>query len=173
MMDLELNRNLDGTSDMAQLSNEITYRRYLMTKDSVGGFFHELSVPEYVLLCITKKIVSENEDSSQKVYLCDAAKKMQLNINQVSKIVRHLNEKGYLHWSHDGDGSDGTYITITDAGENILKKQEDILKEFYGRVTEKFGKDHLLELLSLMNRLEIIMQEEMEGERTDGKTGHK
>lgn len=170
-MDLELNRNLDGISDVAQLSNEITYRRYLMTKDRVGGFFHELSVPEYVLLCITKKIISDSGESGRKVYLCDVAAKMQLNINQVSKIVRHLNEKGYLKWSHDGDGSDGTYITVTEAGEHILRKQEGILKEFYGRVIEKFGKEHLLELLKLMNQLEMLMQEEMEGEAKAWKEG--
>ena len=48
-----------------------------------------------------------------------------------------------------------------------MKQQQAIYKEFYGHVIEKFGKDHLIELLNLMKQLETIMfseREKMEGD---------
>ena len=48
----------------------------------------------------------------------------------------------------------------------MLAEEEDVLKEFYGSVFAKFGKDSLMELLQLMKQLESIMSAEfkaMEG----------
>ena len=92
---------------------------------------------------------------------------MELTIRQTSKIVSGLKEQGLVQWSHDGDGNEGTYVTITEQGRNLLKQQQAVYKEFYGHVIEKFGKDHLIELLNLMKQLETIMfseRERMEGD---------
>ena len=75
-------------------------------------------------------------------------------------------------WSHDGNGSEGTYVTITENGQMLLNEQEEILKNFYGKVIQKYGKDNMIQLLQLLKQLETVMcstMEEMEAAETDGE----
>lgn len=149
--------------DIKKLSNELTYRKYLFNKDQVRKFFEELSIPEYIALHIILETEMEAGIYSGRTYLQDLAEKMQLTIRQTSRMVGALKERGLLTWSHDGDGSEGTYVMITDSGKKLLAKEEEILKEYYGRVIEKYGKDNLIQLLQLMKQLETVMSAEMEG----------
>lgn len=158
----EERKEILNTPDIARLSTELTYRRYLMNKDQVKNFFKELSISEYIALHNIAEN-SENADIySGRTYLKELADKMQLSIRQVSKMVERLRDRGMLLWSHDGNGSEGTYVTITDLGTKTMRQQEEVLKEYYGRVIEKFGKENLIQMLQLMKQLETVMSSEME-----------
>ena len=89
---------------------------------------------------------------------------MRLTIRQTSGLVGDLKNKGMLQWSHDGDGSEGTYVAITETGKRQLEEQQEILKDFYGRVICRYGRENLVLLLRQMRELETIMSSEMEEE---------
>lgn len=156
--------------DITQLSHELTYRRYLMNKGQTKRFFQELSIPEYIVLHIVEKNEKESEIYSGRTYLKELVEKLQLTIRQTSRMVSDMKGRGLLLWSHDGDGSEGTYVRMTDEGRAILEKQEETLKKYYGKVIDKFGKENLIQLLQMMKQLETVMDaelEEMEGEIED------
>lgn len=158
---MEMNKR---ETDALKLGNELTLRRYLFNKTKVSRLINEA---DYIMLQIIKNTGNEQEIYEGKTYLMDLAEKMQLTIRQTSKLVSGLNEQGIVKWSHDGDGKEGTYVTITDEGVKLLEQQQSVLKEYFGNVIEKFGKDNLLELLNLMKQLETIMyseHERMEGD---------
>ena len=67
-----------------------------------------------------------------------------------------------MAWSHDGDGSEGTYVTITEAGKKMLEEEEAALKKYYGKVITSYGRDNLIQLLQLMKQLETVMGKEFE-----------
>ncbi|MDY5021790.1 MAG: MarR family transcriptional regulator [Blautia sp.] len=158
------------SSDIRVLSHEITYRRYLMNKGKIKELFEKLSIPEYIALY---NIDMERELSSiygEKTYLKDLSEKMELSMRQTSRMIGNLRDRGLLLWSHDGNGSEGTYVIITDSGKKLLKEQEEILRKFYGNVIDKFGKEKLIQLLQLMKELETIMSSEFEDmEEEDGE----
>ena len=63
-------------------------------------------------------------------------------------------------------------MTITESGQKLLGEQEEILKNFYGRVIETYGKENMLQLLHMMKQLETVMSsavEDMEGVTDDGE----
>ena len=156
--------------DTASLSNELTFRRYIMAKDQLRKLFKEISMSEYIALHI---ISGSNETSaidSERTYLKELADRMQLTVRQTSQMVGTLKDKGMLLWSHDGNGSEGTYVTITERGQKLFEEQEAVLKTYYGRVIEKYGKENLVLLLQLMKQLETIMSSEME--RMDVQDGY-
>ena len=158
-------------NEIGELSNELTYRRYLMNKGKIRELFRKMSIPEYIALHMIASEGKHNSIYSGRTYLTDLAEKMQLTIRQTSNMVRDLKERGLLLWSHDGNGSEGTYVTITETGQKLLEEQEIILKSYYGKVIEIFGKERLIELLQLMKQLETVMSseiEEMEATDTDG-----
>ena len=158
------------SSDIRVLSHEITYRRYMMNKGKIKELFENLSISEYIALY---NIDMEREVSSiygEKTYLKDLSEKMELSMRQTSRMIGNLRDRGLLLWSHDGNGSEGTYVIITDSGKKLLKEQEEILRKFYGNVIDKFGKEKLIQLLQLMKELETIMSSEFEDmEEEDGE----
>ena len=98
-----------------------------------------MSIPEYIAL----QYIAMEETSdiySGRVYLKDLADKLQMTMRQISKMVEKLRDVGYVLWSHDGNGSEGTYVTITESGRSLLRAQEETLKKYYGKVFEKVWK---------------------------------
>ncbi len=153
---------VNKTPDVLKLSNELMYRRYLLNKDQLRNFFKELSIPDYIALHIIQETEELTEIYEGRTYLKDLAEKMQMTIRQTSKMVGNLRDRGLLLWSHDGNGSEGTYVTITESGKKLLKNQEQILRGYYGKVIEKYGKENLIQLLRLMKELETVMSSELE-----------
>ena len=114
-----------------------------------------------------------SEIYSGRTYLKELAEKMQLSIRQTSKMVGDLRDRGLILWSHDGNGSEGTYVTITETGQKLLDEQEEVLKNYYGRVIEKYGKENMIQLLCLMKQLETVMSSTMEEMEEAGKNGNE
>ena len=154
-------------TDVMKLSNELTYQRYLFNREHIKDIFMEMSIPEYIAL---HHIVMEEENAdiySGRTYLKDLSDKLQMTMRQTSKMIEHLRDKGYVVWSHDGNGSEGTYVTITESGRTLLREQEEAMKRYYGKVFDKFGKENLIQLLQLMKQLETIMSSEIESLEVD------
>lgn len=151
----------NDNADIIKLSNELIYQRHLFNTGYKNEIFMKISIPEYIAL---QYIAMEEQSDiySGRTYLKDLADKLQMTMRQISKMVEKLRDVGYVVWSHDGNGSEGTYVTITESGQSMLNNQEEILKKYYGMVFEKFGKDNLIQLLQLMKQLETIMSSEME-----------
>ena len=146
-------------TDVLKLGNEFTLRRYLFNKPQVSQV---LNAANYILLHIIMETAREHEIYEGKTYLKDLSEKMMLTIRQTSKLISKLKERGLVKWSHDGDGNEGTYVTITDEGRKLMEQQQAVYKEYYGNVINKFGKDNLIELLNLMKQLETVMYSEQE-----------
>lgn len=149
-------------SEIRTLSNEFLYRRYIMNRGQVRDYFEKMSIPEYIALRSIDKNGEIDTEHQGKTYLKYLAEKMQLTIPETSKMFERLSDRGLVIWSHDGKGSSGTYVTITEIGRKLLEEQELALKEHYGKIIKKFGKQNLYQLLLLMKQLEDIMKSEME-----------
>ena len=153
---LKLDKN-----ELKKLSNELTYRRYLMGKGKIQELFQKMTLQEYIALYT---IASEEEETPEKkgrIYLRELSEKLQLTTRQTSRLMETLRDRGLVLWSYDGNGSEGTYVTITETGKQLYLEQESILKECYGKVIAKFGKDNLILLLKLMKQLDTLMYEEI------------
>ena len=96
---------------------------------------------------------------------------MQISIHSISKTIPALKERGLVNWLHDGNGSEGTYVTMTEEGSALLEKHQKYMEKIYERVIEQFGTDNLIQMLDLMKRLETIMGNEMENIEDEEYTG--
>ena len=153
--------------ELERLSHELTYRRYMMDKGKIRSLFKDIRIPEYIALY---SIAQDGENSSiygERTYLKELSEKMELSMRQTSKMVGELRDRGLVTWSHDGNGKDGTYVTITENGRKLLENQETIVKKFYSRVIDSFGKENLIRLLELMKQLETVMSSEIDMLETD------
>lgn len=144
-----------------ELASEITYRRYMMDKVNLTKIFPDISTMDYIALWVISRLAEKKTDSD-KIYLQDIAADLKIPMNRVSEMIQKLRDKGVLIWTHDGDGSEGTYVKLTASGQEAMKKQQEILGSYYRNVIEKFGKDEFVSMLQMLARLERIMDEESE-----------
>lgn len=140
-----------------KLAYDLTYQRYLLNKDKVNYLFNDLSVGDYVVLHTVLGF-------EYKAYLEKIGEKLNLSISKMSNVATNLKNRGLITWSHDGDGSEGTYLTVTETGLKLIDKQEEKLKNYYERVINRFGLKNTVDLIGKMTALETIMEEEMENE---------
>lgn len=153
--------------NIEELAHELTYHRYLLNQSQARGLIRELTVPEYIALQFVSHAARERGEGDGRVYLRDVAQELRLSIPQTSRMVGSLRDKGLVTWSHDGDGSEGTYLSVTPTGLALMEKQDASLKEFYGRVVEKFGRENMAQLLRLMVQLEQVMDGVLKEEGED------
>ncbi len=145
--------------DILQLSSKLIYQRYQMNKTLTQNFFNELSIPEYIALRTIVQL--ENRDGRDRTYLKELASIMHLTIQQASRITGSLRDRGMVLWSHDGNGSEGTYMILTDFGKEMLERQEKTMTEYFGKVISRFGKENLIRLLELTKQMEEAVDSEM------------
>ncbi len=157
--------------NMNDLSSELTYHRYMFNQVQITTFFKEISVPEYIALHCISGSISKNGAGAGKTYLKDIANELHLSIPKTSKMIGELRDKGLISWGHDGNGEDGTYVAITQSGAELMKRQESTLRDYYGRVIEKFGEEKLVSLFGLMKELENVMDHELNEGRDDTNDG--
>lgn len=157
-----------GSEEISKLAREITYHRFRMTRNNIQRYFHELELPDYIVMEMANRR-AEEPGSDGKLYLQEIAEAMDLPVQQVSQIVQTLESRALVQWAHDGNGSAGTYIILDPAGKELLRRQEEGLKEYYGRVVEKFGKEDFICLLGLLTRLEYVMKEEAHSQEAENE----
>lgn len=152
---------IQETNEIGKLSNELMYRRYLMNKGKIQELFQKMTLQEYIALYMISPESECSPDREGKTYLKDLSEKMQLTVRQTSKVMERLRDRGLILWSYDGNGSQGTYVTITETGKKLYLEQETILKDCYGKVIENFGKENLVLLLKLMKQLDTLVYDEI------------
>ncbi|MGM9946669.1 hypothetical protein [Floccifex sp.] len=137
-----------------QITDQVTQLiidQYYENRNVIRDFFDRTSMNEYVAL---KKI---SNGTNEKIYLKDLASSMQISYKYLASIISNLRDKGYVKWSFDGNGQDGTYITITEDGLHLLSTQEEYLNDFCQRAIKEFGKEKSLLLLSLIHEFQQML----------------
>ena len=153
--------------NILDLANELTYRKYLFGNDNFRSFFKNIKVVEYVILHMIMKNETTSAIYSGRTYLQELSEKLQISIHQTSKIMKELQNKGLVIWSHDGDGSSGTYVMITEDGRKTFVQQEENVKMILGNAIQSFGTDNMLQMLRLMKEFGTVLSSVIEQQEGD------
>ncbi|MGN0574799.1 MAG: MarR family transcriptional regulator [Ruminococcus sp.] len=151
-----------NTEPMKKIAHEITYRRYLLSKDDAKFMFRDINIAEYIVLHYMCEHIESDSIYSGRIYLSEISEKLNLPIRKTSKLIREMSSKNLICWDHDGDGKDGTYVTITEHGMNVFEDTDNKLRDFYTTVLQKFGQDKMIQLLQLMKEFDSVMRTELE-----------
>ena len=147
---------------MKNLAHEITYRRYLLSKDDTRFVFKDVNIAEYIVLHFMSEQIESDSIYSDRIYLSEISEKLNLPIRKTSKLIREMSGKNLINWGHDGDGKDGTYVTLTEHGKSVFEETDGMLKDFYTRVLQSFGREKMIQLLSLMKEFDTVVRSELE-----------
>ena len=119
--------------------------------------FTGLRKSEFVMLEIIER---ENGNREQGVLASDIAKRLRITAPAVSKMLRSMEEKGYVERRVDEKDRRNTRVSITPDGKEAEQQVRRQMQEFITGVIERLGEERTKELIHLMNRYTEILQEE-------------
>lgn len=150
--------------DLMALGNRLMHLRYSIDSDHLGLVFSEIALPDYMILLRFARRMGIYKLET-KIYLKEICAELNLPMTRVSKMVQNLQNKGYVYWQHDEDGSEGTYIYLSENGAEKMRLQQKILEEYFSRIVDRIGYEKVSQVLDMMERLENVMEEEAENLR--------
>ena len=155
--------------EYVNMIDELIRLKYAISNGRLNIKFADISISEYVTL---RKISDSDQNGlyEGKTYLKDLADNMDISIRKTSKTVMKLKDKGLIVWEHDGDGTEGTYVYLTDTGRALLKEREKEATEFFVKVIDKFGKDDMKKMLRLLKEFETVVSSELEDEEVEDES---
>lgn len=132
----------------------------LFHSPAMQRLFQKNASDEYALIWLLSKHMQDT--GSEKIYLKDMVREMNLPLPKVTAIARSLQNKGLVTWTHDGNGEEGTYILLTELAVSSVRTRRQALHSYHQRVVSAFGEDRFLHLIGEIARLEEILQQEAE-----------
>lgn len=141
----------------ASLQEQLLTAQHRFMKMHRNLSFEGLRKSEFVMLEI---IGREQGNCEQGVLASDITKCLKVTAPAVSKMLKSMEEKGYVERRVDEKDRRNTRVTITAAGEEAKQQVRRQMEEFIAGVTERLGEENTKELIFLMNRYTEMMQEE-------------
>lgn len=140
-----------------------------LTSEQLDKLFHSPALrrlfqanasDEYALIWLLSKHTQDT--GSEKIYLKDMVRELNLPLPKVTAIARSLQSKGLVRWTHDGNGEEGTYILLTETALTSVQARRQTLRRYHQQVVAAFGEERFLHLLGEIAQLEEILRQEAE-----------
>lgn len=120
----------------------------------------ELSFAEIVVL---ENITQIN----QEVTISRLADEMMVSKAASSKIVSSLVKKGFVERKPDQVDKRVAYINLTYKGKEVIERAYSSMENLSKIIAEKMGEEDMSNLVSLMNKLYIILEKEKKEGKQD------
>lgn len=125
---------------------------------------HFIPHGEFIMLSAIEKVTLDNESSGKAVPLATVsqlANQLKSSKSATSKMLKVIEEKNYIERAMDQTDRRIVYVKITNSGQDILCEAKREMEMFSDNIMEKMGEKDSEELIRLMNKLQIIVENEL------------
>lgn len=144
---------------------------HVFSKINIGAVLGELSQTEYLVIYFVRKHGEYDGLCGNGVNVTSLSEVLGVSTPAVSRILRGLEEKGFIQRVTNKRNRRETYISLTDRGREIYFRDREIASSLYKAVKEKLGQDRIKELVQLSRSFNLIMTEEIERMNLSKKIG--
>lgn len=124
---------------------------------NVGG---KLSQQTFFMLETLAKFRQKNPQS-QGAYASQVAGLMHISPQAMSRLLKTMEERGYIERHIDREDRRNTLITMTPTGEEVHQQQQAYMIELMERVIGRMGTEDMQLLLRLLGKLVDTMEGEL------------
>lgn len=156
-----LNSTANLDSDEIQAAKLIN-AMHIFSKVNIGTVLGKLSQTEYLVIYFVRKHGEYNGDRNNGVNVTSLSEVLGVSTPAVSRILRTLEEKGFIKRITNSKNRRETYISLTETGREIYFRDREIASSLYKAVEEKMGKEEIKELVRLSTFFNRIMGEELD-----------
>ncbi len=133
---------------------------------------YEIRMEELIML---KRIAHCQEDPDRTVNVSDLQTMLHITKPAVSQMLNGLEKKGFVHRAIDPTDRRKVVVTLTGAGEAVLKRSKKYADHTLEQIIFRFGEANtreLIRLLGLMADISADMKQELLETTTTGETEH-
>ena len=124
---------------------------------NVESIFEFIERTDYLFLYSIKECV-EKSDCHEGVYLSEVAEYMKLSIPETSKMVKSLENKGYIIWKLD-EKKERTYLVLTNKAIELSNCQKEKMIEAYEKIISNIQEDDLAVTQCTLRKIRQLMEE--------------
>ena len=100
--------------------------------------------PEYLILTAHH----QEAPDSQGLYVSALGEELSVSVSMISKLLRVLEEKGWILRTVDKNSRRNTFVTLTPLGESVYQTASKEMKDFHQGVVDSLGQERFMQLLS-------------------------
>lgn len=144
---------------------KLTHLMHRFQKLNMSAIITDLSHSEFATLMHMKKLIDkkgEHKEENCGVKISDLTKAMCNSKPATSKMLKNLEEKGYILRMDDRQDKRIVYIFLSEKGVKVLKKAKMEMGRFITGVMQCMGKQEVSQLLVLLKKFYETAEAEME-----------
>ena len=130
---------------------------FFLKSVNVESIFEFIERTDYLFLYRIKECV-EKSDCHEGVYLSEVAEYMKLSISETSKMVKSLENKGYIIWKLD-EKKERTYLVLTNKAIELSNCQKEKMIEAYEKIISNIQEDDLAVTQCTLRKIRQLMEE--------------
>ena len=130
---------------------------FFLKSINVESIFEFVERTDYLFLYSIKECV-EKSVCHEGVYLSEVAEYMKLSIPETSKMVKSLENKGYIIWKLD-EKKERTYLVLTNKAIELSNCQKEKMIEAYEKIISNIQEDDLAVTRCTLRKIRQLMEE--------------
>lgn len=130
---------------------------FFLKSINVESIFEFVERTDYLFLYSIKECV-EKSGCHEGVYLSEVAEYMKLSIPETSKMVKSLENKGYIIWKLD-EKKERTYLVLTNKAIELSNCQKEKMIEAYEKIISNIQEDDLAVTRCTLRKIRQLMEE--------------
>ena len=130
---------------------------FFLKSINVESIFEFVERTDYLFLYSKKECV-EKSDCHEGVDLSEVEKNIKLSIPETSKMVKSLENKGYIIWKLD-EKKERTYLVLTNKAIELSNCQKEKMIEAYEKIISNIQEDDLAVTRCTLRKIRQLMEE--------------
>lgn len=156
--------SLEGKGRM-KLCNKELQNQFLRFMQEFQKIHLERMVPEVSKMeFITLQQIFSLQGKSEReegIYVADLIKRMDTHPSAMSRLLKGLEEKGYIQRETDKKNRRNTLVCVSEQGKQKCTQIRQRMEKYMDGVFQKMGEEKVIELFHLWEQLLICMNEEL------------
>lgn len=125
-----------------------------------GSNLKEMTQPEYMALSAIVTAHAAQPDSPG-VYVSALAENLAVSVSMVSKMLKVLEEKGWILRTIDPDSRRNTYVSLTPQGRRSFAEESERAADANRRITARMGEETMARFLQDATKLAECCAQEL------------
>lgn len=143
------------------LKEEFIRAAHRMRKLNMSHVFSNVSQGEFFALEMIRKC-QERAGEGRGIIVSDLAKSLRISPPAASRTLRNMEEKDLIRREVDRNDRRNTYVYLTEKGMERRDMAAKAMDDFSERVMKRMGDENVEMLISLINKMTSVMEEELE-----------
>ncbi len=130
---------------------------FFMNSFTTENIFRGVKRRDYIFLYHIRKCAEEDADDG-RVYLSRLSESMGLQMHDISKGVKRLQERGYVEWATDTERG-RTYVVLTSQAVEMMAMEYERMKKGYEKILSEVGEEDLEQATRTMIKVKDIIDQ--------------